>query len=161
PRREGPEAPALRRVVCESSRRRPPCAKSRAMARSRFQRGSRKGEIIACVRRSPREPRSGGSRMKPFGGDVMGERWPPGDPRAVAQAAFARQARAFSESPLQTDPRRLERLLTFLEPRPGERTLDLACGPGIVTRELWRAGLLATGLDLTREMLKEAVSEGG
>ena len=80
---------------------------------------------------------------------------------STARQAFARQARAFSRSPLQTDPARLARLVEFVRPLPGERALDLACGPGIVAAALERAGLLVAGIDLTREMLREAVARGG
>lgn len=80
---------------------------------------------------------------------------------STSQRAFARQARAYSRSPLQTDPARLARLLEFVRPLAGERALDVACGPGIVTAALERAGLLAAGIDLTREMLREAVPRGG
>jgi SAM-dependent methyltransferase len=80
---------------------------------------------------------------------------------STAQSAFARQAQAYSKSPLQTDPLRLSRLVDFVGPRPGERALDVACGPGIVTGALERAGLLAAGIDLTREMIREAVQRGG
>jgi ubiquinone/menaquinone biosynthesis C-methylase UbiE len=80
---------------------------------------------------------------------------------STARQAFARQARAYSMSPLQTDPARLARLVEFVRPLPGERALDLACGPGIVAAALERAGLLVTGIDLTREMLREAAARGG
>src|SRR5262245_28939093 len=83
------------------------------------------------------------------------------DSTSVIQGAFARQARAFARSPLQTDPRRLAVLVEFLGPRRGERVLDVACGPGIVTRALEQAGLVAVGVDLTREMIREAVAGGG
>src|SRR5215510_4491371 len=83
------------------------------------------------------------------------------DSTSVIQGAFARQARAFARSPLQTDPRRLAVLLEFLGSRRGERVLDVACGPGIVTRALDQAGLLAIGIDLTREMVQEAAAAGG
>jgi ubiquinone/menaquinone biosynthesis C-methylase UbiE len=79
----------------------------------------------------------------------------------TTQRAFTRQARAYANSPLQTDPARLSRLLDFVRPRPGERALDVACGPGIVTAALERAGLLVAGIDLTREMIREAVPRGG
>src|SRR5882762_2240993 len=91
----------------------------------------------------------------------MGGKVPSGDHEAIVKAAFARQAHGFARSPLQTDPGRLRRLLEFLGPRRGERALDAACGPGIVTAALARAGLLACGVDLTREMLREAVPGGG
>ena len=80
---------------------------------------------------------------------------------STAQGAFARQAQAYSRSPLQTDPLRLSRLVDFVGPRSGERALDVACGPGIVTGALERAGLLVAGIDLTREMIREAVPRGG
>jgi ubiquinone/menaquinone biosynthesis C-methylase UbiE len=83
------------------------------------------------------------------------------DSTSMIQRAFARQAHAFARSPLQTDPRRLALLLEFLGPRRGERILDLACGPGIVTRALEQAGLVAIGVDLTHEMIREAVAGGG
>ena len=79
----------------------------------------------------------------------------------MVTAAFARQARAFARSPLQNDPARLRRLIEFLAPRSGERALDVACGPGIVTAALERAGLFACGVDLTREMLREAATRAG
>ena len=82
----------------------------------------------------------------------------PRDHASIVQTAFARQARDFGRSRLQTDPARLARLIEFLGPRPGERVLDVACGPGIVTAALEHAGLLAFGIDLTREMIREAVA---
>ncbi len=85
----------------------------------------------------------------------------PSDRTRIVQAAFARQAHAFARSPLQTDPRRLQRLIEFVGSRPGERVLDVACGPGIVTAALHDAGLLAYGVDLTHEMIREAASRGG
>jgi ubiquinone/menaquinone biosynthesis C-methylase UbiE len=80
---------------------------------------------------------------------------------STVRRAFARQAGAYARSPLQTDPARLGRLLDFVQPRPGERALDVACGPGVVTGALERAGLLAAGIDLTREMIREALPRGG
>jgi len=73
---------------------------------------------------------------------------------------FARQAKAFAGSPLQNDPARLRRLLAFLDARPGERVLDVGCGPGIVTAALRRTGFEAVGVDLTPAMLREARSAG-
>jgi ubiquinone/menaquinone biosynthesis C-methylase UbiE len=91
----------------------------------------------------------------------MGEQAPPRDHASVVRDAFARQARGFARSPLQTDPARLARLVEFVRPVPGERVLDVACGPGIVVAALQRAGLLAFGIDLTREMIREAASGEG
>jgi len=83
------------------------------------------------------------------------------DRSSVVRSAFARQARAFARSPLQTDPVRLRRLVEFLRPRRGERALDVACGPGIVGAALEDAGLRVTGIDLTREMIREAMARRG
>jgi len=83
------------------------------------------------------------------------------DRGSIVRTAFARQARDFARSPLQTDPRRLRRLLEYLSPRPGAIALDVACGQGIVTAALEGAGMLACGVDLTREMLREARGGGG
>jgi len=91
----------------------------------------------------------------------MGDEVPSRSRESIVQEAFARQARDFARSPLQTDPRRLRRLIAFLGARPGERALDVACGPGIVMAALQRAGLLAVGIDLTLAMLREAASRGG
>jgi len=91
----------------------------------------------------------------------MGDKTSPADHMSIIETAFSRQARAFARSPLHTDPRRLRRLIEFLGPRPGERVLDVACGPGIVTEALQQAGLLAFGVDLTREMIREATSREG
>jgi ubiquinone/menaquinone biosynthesis C-methylase UbiE len=83
------------------------------------------------------------------------------DRARTVQQAFARQARAFARSPLQRDPERLRRLLDVARPVPGERALDVACGPGIVVAGLRAAGLSAVGIDLTAEMIREARAASG
>ena len=75
---------------------------------------------------------------------------------SLIRERFGRQARAFSRSPPQRDPERLSGLLALLDSRPGERVLDVACGPGIVTAELARVRVIAFGVDLTEAMLHEA-----
>lgn len=76
--------------------------------------------------------------------------------RSKTLQGFARQAGRFARSPLHRDPVRLNRLLDFVAPRPGERVLDAACGPGIVVAGLAGRGARAIGVDLTAEMLNEA-----
>lgn len=78
------------------------------------------------------------------------------DHRAKTLEGFGRQARAFARSPVQLDPERLGRLLGLLAPGAGERVLDAACGPGIVTAALSARGMRAVGIDLTAEMIAEA-----
>ena len=73
---------------------------------------------------------------------------------------FSRQAPAFAESPLQRDAARLRRLVEWVGPIPGERGLDVACGPGIVAKELAARGARMVGADLTQEMLRHAAGAG-
>jgi ubiquinone/menaquinone biosynthesis C-methylase UbiE len=47
-------------------------------------------------------------------------------------------------------------LLELLDPRPGERILDVGCGTGQLTADIARSGAHATGLDQSPEMLAEA-----
>ena len=54
-----------------------------------------------------------------------------------------------------------ELLLTFLEPQPGERILDVGCGTGIFTADVLKSGAWVTGIDLSASMLSRAVTRGG
>ncbi len=47
-------------------------------------------------------------------------------------------------------------LLTLLDPRPGERILDLGCGTGQLTAEIARSGAEVTGVDSSAGMVAEA-----
>jgi trans-aconitate methyltransferase len=47
-------------------------------------------------------------------------------------------------------------LLELLDPRPGERILDLGCGPGQLTAQIAQSGAQVTGLDNSPGMLEEA-----
>jgi len=78
------------------------------------------------------------------------------DRRSEIVDGFSRQARAFAQSPLQRDEARLRRLVEYLGPIPGERGLDVACGPGIVANALAARGVRMVGADLTQEMLRHA-----
>jgi SAM-dependent methyltransferase len=68
---------------------------------------------------------------------------------------FSAEAAAFAASPLHRDPARLARLVALARPRVGERGLDVACGPGIVTGALAAVGVVMAAVDLTPEMLRQ------
>ena len=52
-------------------------------------------------------------------------------------------------------------LLEFLNPRPGERILDVGCGTGIFTQDVLACGAIVTGIDQSVPMLKKAVNRMG
>jgi ubiquinone/menaquinone biosynthesis C-methylase UbiE len=54
-----------------------------------------------------------------------------------------------------------ELLLSFLDPQPGERILDVGCGTGIFTVDVLKSGARVTGIDLSAAMLARAVQRGG
>ena len=51
-------------------------------------------------------------------------------------------------------------VLDLLEPRPGERILDLGCGDGALTAELVRRGCSVVGLDTGLDMVRAARERG-
>jgi SAM-dependent methyltransferase len=51
-------------------------------------------------------------------------------------------------------------VLDLLEPKPGERVLDLGCGDGTLTREIARLGCDVIGVDASSEMVEAARASG-
>jgi trans-aconitate methyltransferase len=51
-------------------------------------------------------------------------------------------------------------LLDLLQPKPGERVLDLGCGDGVLTEKLVQAGCIVTGVDSSTQMVEEAKARG-
>jgi trans-aconitate methyltransferase len=47
-------------------------------------------------------------------------------------------------------------VLDLLQPKSGERILDLGCGPGQLTQQIAESGALVTGIDLSPEMIGQA-----
>lgn len=52
-------------------------------------------------------------------------------------------------------------VLRLLELKPGERALDMACGQGVVSRALHKAGADVTGVDLSPRLIKLARQRSG
>ncbi|MEM8791426.1 MAG: methyltransferase domain-containing protein [Pseudomonadota bacterium] len=51
-------------------------------------------------------------------------------------------------------------VLALLDPRPGERILDIGCGDGALTRRLVEAGAVVHGIDGSPDMIAKAEAEG-
>lgn len=66
---------------------------------------------------------------------------------------FTAQARGFAAAATMNDAGALAALGELAALAPGDRALDVACGPGIVSVHLARSGAEVVGLDLTPAML--------
>lgn len=75
--------------------------------------------------------------------------------RALA-AAFDNAAAQFERAPVQSDPEKLTRLITFADLPAGGRVIDAGCGPGLVAEALLQAGYGVLGVDLSAEMIARA-----
>ncbi len=51
-------------------------------------------------------------------------------------------------------------VVELLQPRPGERILDLGCGDGVLTQKLIEIGCEVTGVDASRQMVAAALQRG-
>jgi len=51
-------------------------------------------------------------------------------------------------------------VVELLQPRPGERILDLGCGDGVLTQKLIEIGCEVTGVDASRQMVAAARQRG-
>jgi len=78
----------------------------------------------------------------------------PGIPhKTVVQESFTRQAEVYAVTPLVTDPTRIARLVEAVDPKPGGRVLEVACGPGFLALAFAQRCREAVGLDLTEAPL--------
>jgi SAM-dependent methyltransferase len=69
---------------------------------------------------------------------------------------FTRQATVFSIAPAITDEEALGMIIRAARPTPGDRLLDVACGPGLVVCAFAPYVREATGIDMTPAMLERA-----
>jgi ubiquinone/menaquinone biosynthesis C-methylase UbiE len=69
---------------------------------------------------------------------------------------FTRQATVFSTAPAITDEEALGMIIRAARPTPGDRLLDVACGPGLVVCAFAPHVREATGIDMTPAMLERA-----
>jgi len=69
---------------------------------------------------------------------------------------FTRQAVSFSTAPGIKDEAALRLVVEFTGAGPGDRVLDVACGPGLLVCAFARVVRHATGIDLTPAMLDRA-----
>lgn len=78
--------------------------------------------------------------------------------KALSRARFGARADSYRTSALHASGPDLELLLEWLDPRPAERALDVACGGGHVALALARTGADVDACDLTPEMLGVAAA---
>lgn len=79
-------------------------------------------------------------------------------------AGFTAQAESFSSSRVATDAEQLDAIIAIGDPRPGERWLEAACGPGLIARRLAPRVGEVHGYDVTPAMIavarREAIAHG-
>lgn len=107
---------------------------------------------VAGAGRRGREPRAASLRQTKgvAGVDEVG---------GAIRAEFTHQAEAFARASVYQHAATLEALLRALPLAPGQAWLDVACGPGIVSRALAGRVGAVVGVDLTPAMVAKATAE--
>lgn len=77
----------------------------------------------------------------------------------LVDRAFTRQSETFNESAIANASELLDALVQRAAPQPGERWLEAACGPGIVSRRLASRVRSVHGIDMTAAMVDTARRE--
>lgn len=78
---------------------------------------------------------------------------------ARIQEQFSRQAEAYKRLKIVTDPRMIAAVVSASGVRPGDRIVDLACGPGFLTMGFAERAAEAVGVDVTDTFLDGARAE--
>lgn len=79
--------------------------------------------------------------------------------RETVVGEFTRQAQSFNASAVANSEEILERIVALAQPRAGERWLDAACGPGVVSRALAPRVAAVVGVDATPAMVELAAAQ--
>jgi SAM-dependent methyltransferase len=69
---------------------------------------------------------------------------------------FTHQSETFGASAIARSPRMLDEMLRLAAPRAGQRWLEVACGPGIISRRLSGEVSAVHGVDVTPAMIEVA-----
>lgn len=77
--------------------------------------------------------------------------------RAVVQKQFTKTLDAFTHTAVRDSPETVAERVAFASPQPGDRVLDVACGPGTLVLALAPLVKLARGIDVTPAMLAHAI----
>ena len=75
------------------------------------------------------------------------------------QNQFQRQGDSYKQLDYVSNIESLKRVIGFTGASPGDRVLDLACGPSYLTMAFAEAGTRATGVDATESFLQAAAAE--
>ncbi len=115
------------------------------------------GEVRHAIQPRPREPVAADAR--PVGWDLVSRadlRKDPDDVSGMFNGVAARYDRTNTVMSVGNDI--LWRIATTraIDPKPGERILDIACGTGTSTVPLARSGATVVGVDFSPEMIAEA-----
>jgi ubiquinone/menaquinone biosynthesis C-methylase UbiE len=81
--------------------------------------------------------------------DIETDAMPESSHKTTVQESFTRQAEAYAVAPAVSDPARIARLVEAVDPAPGSRVLEVACGPGFLTLAFAERCRECVGLDLT------------
>jgi len=78
------------------------------------------------------------------------------EPKASVQRLFDRLARPYARFVFSRMRGEIQDDVAWMKPRPRERVLDLACGPGTLALELALYGCRVYALDLAEQMIRRA-----